>query len=107
MSKRVSRLHWTTLLLASLAVALFASMISCGGGTPELSRLTVLYSGDIEGFLKQPLGQEGLLQLRDAIAMGLSTVPLVVLFVVSSAMQNWRKKLRGGAGEGRPGGGYR
>jgi hypothetical protein len=51
--------------------------------------------------------EELLLQLRDAIAMGLSTIPLVVLFVVSSALQNWRKKLRGGVGEGRPAGGYR
>ena len=51
--------------------------------------------------------KELLLQLRDAIAMGLSTIPLVVLFVVSPALQNWRKKLRGGAGEGRPAGGYR
>lgn len=51
--------------------------------------------------------KELLLQLRDAIAMGMTTIPLVVLFVVTSAMQNWRKRLRGGAGEGRPAGGYR
>ena len=62
---------------------------------------TLLPGGDPAEF------KELLLQLRDAIAMGLSTIPLVVLFVVSSALQNWRKKLRGGVGEGRPAGGYR
>ena len=39
--------------------------------------------------------------------MGLTTLPFVVVLVVSAAMQNWRQKLRGSAGESRPTGGYR
>ena len=45
--------------------------------------------------------------VRDAIAMGLTTVPFILLLVVSAAMQNWRKKLRGGDAGARPSGGYR
>ncbi len=62
---------------------------------------------DLEGFLKEPLGIEGYLQLRDAVAMGLSTGPLVSVLVIAAAMQNWRTKLRGGSGETRASGGYR
>jgi len=39
--------------------------------------------------------------------MGLTTGPFVTVLVVSAVMQNWRKRLRGGAGESRPTGGYR
>jgi hypothetical protein len=53
------------------------------------------------------ISQEVLLQIRDGIAMGLTTGPFVTVLVVSAAMQNWRKKLRGGAGQSRPSGGYR
>ncbi|HES58765.1 MAG TPA: hypothetical protein ENO21_04980, partial [Firmicutes bacterium] len=52
MSKRNRRSSATALLLAFVATASIVNLISCGGGTPELSRLTVIYSGDIEGFLK-------------------------------------------------------
>jgi hypothetical protein len=70
---------------------------------------------DVEAFLRQPFGSgltdplssEGYLMVRDAIAMGLTTVPFILLLVVSAAMQNWRKKLRGGGGGARPTGGYR
>jgi len=62
---------------------------------------------DLEAFLKQPLGQEGLLELRDAVAMGLTVGPIVTVLVVAAALQNWRKKLRGSTGESRPSGGYR
>ena len=51
--------------------------------------------------------KELLLQLRDAIAMALTTLPLIALFVIASMLQNWRKRLRGRAGESRPSGGYR
>ena len=44
--------------------------------------------------------------LRDAIAMGLATMPLIALLVGASIMQNWRRKLRGQA-DSRPTGGYR
>jgi hypothetical protein len=68
---------------------------------------------DVEAFLKMPFdpfphpAQETYLQIRDAIAMGLTTLPIVVILVVAAALQNWRKKLRGGAGDTRPTGGYR
>ena len=61
---------------------------------------------DVEAFLQAPLSQEGLLELRDAIAMGLTTGPIVVAMVAAVVLQNWRKKLRGSSAE-RPTGGYR
>lgn len=61
---------------------------------------------DVEAFLQAPLSQEGLLEIRDAIAMGLTTVPIIVAMVAAVLLQNWRRKLRGQASE-RPTGGYR
>ena len=46
-------------------------------------------------------------ELRDAIAMGLVTVPIIVTLVAASVLQNWRRKLRGRSGDVRPTGGYR
>jgi hypothetical protein len=46
-------------------------------------------------------------ELRDAVAMGLSTGPLITLLVGAAIMQNWRRKLRGATGDTRPTGGYR
>ncbi len=63
--------------------------------------------GFLQNFPSSPLGKETLLMIRDAIAMGLTTGPLITVLVVSAAMQNWRKKLRGGSGDTRPSGGYR
>ena len=48
-----------------------------------------------------------LLMLRDAIAMGMTTAPFVLILVVSAALQNWRRRLRGSEGGARPTGGYR
>jgi hypothetical protein len=70
---------------------------------------------DIEAFLTVPFGTsitnplspDGYLMVRDAIAMGLTTLPFVLVLVVSAALQNWRKKLRGGQSAARPSGGYR
>jgi hypothetical protein len=70
---------------------------------------------DIEAFLRVPFGTsitnplspQGYVMVRDAIAMGLTTVPFVLVLVVSAALQNWRKKLRGGESGARPTGGYR
>jgi cobalamin synthase len=45
--------------------------------------------------------------LRDAIAMGLVTVPIIVILVGAAIVQNWRRKLRGQSGDVRPTGGYR
>ena len=46
-------------------------------------------------------------ELRDAIAMGLSTLPIIIVLVGGAVMQNWRKRLRGSSGDSRPTGGYR
>jgi hypothetical protein len=69
---------------------------------------------DLEAFLKKPFdpgfphpSKDTYLQIRDAVAMGLTTGPIITVLVVAGAMQNWRKKLRGGGGETRPTGGYR
>jgi hypothetical protein len=44
--------------------------------------------------------------VRDAIAMGLTTGPLITVLVVAAIMQNWRRKLRG-TSDARAAGGYR
>ena len=44
-------------------------------------------------------------QIRDAIAMGITTVFFVLPFAAGAILQNKRRKLRG-ANESRPGGGY-
>ena len=46
-------------------------------------------------------------ELRDAIAMGLVTTPIIVILVGAAVVQNWRRKLRGQSGDVRPTGGYR
>lgn len=61
---------------------------------------------DVEAFLRAPISKEGLIELRDAIAMGLTTGPIITALVVAVLMQNWRKKLRGRSAD-RPTGGYR
>jgi hypothetical protein len=61
---------------------------------------------DVEAFLRAPVSQEGLLELRDAIAMGLTTGPIITVLVAAVILQNWRRKLRGQAAD-RPTGGYR
>ena len=101
---------WTTAVLFSIAFLFFLLITAVivpsfwmyfaeqelGWGGPT----------DVEGFLRAPIGQEGLLQLRDAIAMGLTTGPIVTAMVAAVILQNWRKKLRGGSAD-RPTGGYR
>ena len=58
-----------------------------------------------DGFLW--LSYEGHLMLRDAIAMGLTTGPIITVLVLGAIMQNWRRRLRGQSGDVRPTGGYR
>jgi len=113
--------NWTNAILFSMALTFFI-MISTSimpSFWIYFAEQTLDWKGptDIEAALNElptllPGGNpaeynELLLQLRDAIAMALSTAPLIAMFVVGSAMQNWRKKLRGGVGEGRQSGGYR
>ncbi len=114
---------WTNALLFSLALTFFLliSMSVVPSFWMYYSEQILRWGGptDLEGFLSGQmlifdteqgfphLSQETYLQIRDAIAMGLATLPFVVVLVVGAAMQNWRKKLRGGGGESRPTGGYR
>lgn len=114
---------WTNAVLFSLALTFFLLITTSvmpsfwmyyaeqklGWGGPTdlegaLSGTLVIFDPKL-GF--PHLSQEILLQIRDAIAMGLTTGPFVSVLVVAATMQNWRKKLRGGAGESRPAGGYR
>ena len=77
---------------------------------------------DLEAFISAPfditgspfsrehflwISHEGLLMVRDAIAMGLSTGPIVTVLVLAAALQNWRRRIRGQSGDVRPTGGYR
>jgi hypothetical protein len=48
-----------------------------------------------------------LIMVRDGVAMGLTTMPFILVLVVGAALQNWRRKLRGAEGGARPTGGYR
>lgn len=46
-------------------------------------------------------------ELRDAIAMGVTTGPIITILIGAAVVQNWRRRLRGQAGDVRPTGGYR
>jgi Na+/phosphate symporter len=110
---------WTNAVLFSLALTFFI-LIS----TAIMPSFWMYYAEqkigwagptDIEAFLRHPFGTSitdplssyGYVMVRDAIAMGLTTLPFVLILVVSAAMQNWRKKLRGGESGARASGGYR
>jgi hypothetical protein len=110
---------WTSAVLFSLALTFFI-LIS----TSIMPSFWMYYAEqrigwagptDIQAFLQHPFGTsitdplslEGYKQVRDAIAMGLTTGPIITVLVAGAAMQNWRKKLRGGSAETRPTGGYR
>jgi len=65
-------------------------------------------------FAEQTLGWDGVSGTedwrplaRDAVAMGLATGPFITVVIAATILQNWRRKLRGAAAEGRPAGGYR
>jgi hypothetical protein len=111
---------WTTSVVFSLGLVFF--LLISTSVLPSFwlyfSEQTLGWQGptDIEAALQEiptllPGGDpaeysELLLQVRDAIAMGLSTVPIILVLVVAAIMQNWRRKLRG-ASDSRPTGGYR
>ncbi len=46
-------------------------------------------------------------EARDAVAVGLSTGPLLTFYVLAAVLQNHRRRLRGQTGDVRPAGGYR
>jgi len=117
---------WTSAVLFSMALIFFLLIT-----TSVMPSWWMYYSEqklgwqgptDLEAFLTGPfnfggspfsrdsflwLSSEGLLMLRDAVAMGLTTGPFVTVLVVAAIMQNWRRKLRGESGDVRPTGGYR
>ncbi len=92
---------WTTAVLFSLAM-IFGLVI-----TAAVVPSFWLYYAD-QKLKLNGTGPHGfwLLELRDAVAMGLSSGPIITILIVASIMQNWRRKLRG-QGDSRPTGGYR
>jgi hypothetical protein len=104
---------WTTAVLFSLGLTFFIMItvavipsfwlyfadqkLKWDGGAPH--KILPFLPWTLEGFW--------LKEIRDAVAMGLSTVPLVVVLVGAAVLQNWRRKLRGAQSEARPTGGYR
>jgi hypothetical protein len=119
---------WTNAVLFSLALVFFLLITSAvmASWWMYFSEQKLGWQGptDLEAFLRDPftytglrglfnhesflwLSHEGLLMLRDAIAMGLSTGPVVTILVLGAVLQNRRKALRGQSGDVRPTGGYR
>jgi len=117
---------WTSAVLFSLAL-LFFLLISAAvlpSWWMYYSEQTLGWQGptDLEAFLRDPfntslpffsaegflwLSDEAHLMLRDEIAMGLTTGPVITILVLGSILQNWRRRLRGESGDVRPTGGYR
>jgi hypothetical protein len=117
---------WTSAVLFSMALLFFllitSSVMPSWWMYYAEQKLGWQGPTDLEAFLRDPfntggsflsresflwLSYEGLLMLRDAIAMGLTTGPIITVLVVSAVLQNWRRKLRGQSGDVRPTGGYR
>jgi hypothetical protein len=107
---------WTSAVLFSLALVFFLLISAvimpsfwmyCGArsaGPPHRSRgvpeAAVRHEPD------RPLVQRGYLMVRDAIAMGLTTVPFVLLLVISAACRTGARSCAAATGS-RPSGGYR
>src|SRR4029078_4485677 len=79
---------WTKAILFS--VALTFTILITTSVIPSLS----LYFADqtLKGSGAGPNGF-WLKELRDAIAMGLATTPIIVILVVAAIVQNWRRKV--------------
>ena len=117
---------WTNAVLFSMALLFFllitTSVVPSWWMYYSEQKLGWQGPTDLEAFLTAPfdttypffsadgflwLSYEGHLMLRDAIAMGLTTVPIIVVLVLGAILQNWRRRLRGQSGDVRPTGGYR
>jgi hypothetical protein len=117
---------WTSAVLFSLALLFFllitTSVMPSWWMYYAEQRLGWQGPTDLEAFLLDPfdtsfpffsaegflwLSYEGHLMLRDAVAMGLTTGPIITILVLGAIMQNWRRRLRGESGDVRPTGGYR
>ncbi|HZD80153.1 MAG TPA: hypothetical protein VE646_08955 [Actinomycetota bacterium] len=92
---------WTTAVVFSLALAFY--MILFVAVVPSF---WMYFAEQKLGWGGPSGGGDWLLELRDAIAMGITTVFFAIPFVAAAVMQNWRRRLRGRSAE-RPGGGYR
>ena len=93
---------WTTAVMFSLGITFF--LVLTNAVLPSFW----LYFAD-QKLKWNGAGPNGfwLLKLRDAVAAGLFTGPVVTLLIAGAIMQNWRRKLRGRTGDTRPTGGYR
>jgi cobalamin synthase len=93
---------WTTAVVFSLGITFFLLI------TDAVVPSFWLYFAD-QKLKWDGSGPNGfwLKELRDAVAMGLVTVPIIVTLVAAAILQNWRRKLRGQSGDVRPTGGYR
>jgi hypothetical protein len=117
---------WTSAVLFSMALLFFLLITSAvvASWWMYYAEQILGWQGptDLEAFLLDPfdttfpffstqgflwLSNEGHLMLRDAVAMGLTTMPVVAVLVVGGVLQNWRRRLRGQSGDVRPTGGYR
>jgi hypothetical protein len=117
---------WTSAVLFSLALLFFllitTSVMPSWWMYFAEQKLGWQGPTDLEAFLMDPfdttfpffsaagflwLSYEGHLMLRDAIAMGLTTGPIITILVLGAILQNWRRRLRGQSGDVRPTGGYR
>jgi ABC-type Fe3+ transport system permease subunit len=93
---------WTKAVVFSLALVfgIMVSMVIIPSFWMYLAEQKLGWSGPSGGGDWQT-------EVRDAIAMGLTTGPIITVLVLSGVMQNWRRKLRGQSGDVRPTGGYR
>jgi hypothetical protein len=117
---------WTSAVLFSMALIFFllitTSVMASWWMYYAEQKLGWQGPTDLEAFLSAPfdftgspfsrehflwISHEGLLMVRDAIAMGLSTGPIITILVVAAILQNRRRRIRGQSGDVRPTGGYR
>jgi hypothetical protein len=110
--RRVKAFEWTWTKAVTFSVAITFFLVLTTAVMPSFW----LYTADNR--LKwNGAGQQKLLfitvqgfwlkELRDAIAMGIASGPLITVLVLTPVMQNWRRKLRGAQSDARPTGGYR
>ncbi|MEX0755114.1 MAG: hypothetical protein WEA54_01935 [Actinomycetota bacterium] len=92
---------WTNAVLFSLFLTFFIwiSMAVIPSFWMYFAEQTLGWDGQSGDGRWQPLA-------RDAVAMGLSTGPLITILVGAAILQNWRRKLRGQT-DTRPTGSYR
>ncbi|MEX0991123.1 MAG: hypothetical protein WD004_02480 [Actinomycetota bacterium] len=106
---------WTTAVLASLGLTfiMLISAVIVPSFIIYFSEQQFGWAGatDLEGFINElvsdgPFNPEMMKEVRDAVAMGVTTVAFAMPFVIATILQNKRRKLRGGSDK-RPTGGYR